>query len=86
MGSCCTAQGDVSSLLGNKLMENAKKNQCIWVSGSPRCIAEIEGTLKINYTLIKINKKEFKSEIKMVEQEDMELTSHHEHIIYTSTC
>ena len=43
MGSCCIAQGTVSSVLVKNLMENEKKEKrCLWVAGSLCCIVESE--------------------------------------------
>ena len=41
----CTAHETISDLLGENLIENGKKNGCVWVAGSLCCRAEIEGTL-----------------------------------------
>ena len=45
-----------------------KKNGCVWVAGSRRCTAEIEGTLQIHYTLIKMKK------IKNIDSGDKKVT------------
>lgn len=45
-GSCCTAQGNISSLLGKNLMENGGKKKKSVYGWLGHCgMAEIEGTL-----------------------------------------
>ena len=70
MRSYCAAQGTISNFLGVTWWKIVWEKECVyiyvwrvcvcvcvWVTGSQCCTAEIDTTLYINYTLVKIKVK-----------------------------